>query len=612
MEQLGYSQQINIHPWNYEMYVNVDKANVIFHQMKDVVAPYKLLIFSDTAMFARPFLQNMDKHACNIIIYLTNRFNYGIRLVYGSNEADEAYYDLYKASSENPRVSFIADNRYDQQYASSFGIKFWFCDLVRLIPKLPDNNIIMPTKNKFFIYNRANLIWRYESRLRDLAIDFDIYGNDFQPYKDKEQICDYIGILHLPYQENIQSLAENLCYNIIYFIPTSKFLLELIDTHAWYVWEERYTCKSRESLELSVNMAEWYQPDMAGLFEYFDTWDELAEKFKKYNKFTASQLSYHPDYIAKKSAIYTYKNLNNKVNLGKWVSLLQSTYKKRPTVIFYIGRKIDPELESLLIVNSPAIIVFNNESNTSIHVEIMGKREKYDIWTKYYTVNQINIDFIKQMALDNTFNSDHFMFINMDSLDSLDHVGGGIFEICEIIENSEIPDKIKIFANIENSNPIDFNEPKSLMSGSWEALKTQRDPTPKDLLKYYGVKGDILANYKTPRNSINLILNYSNKLLDSNDTVGTYKILQYLEPYFRDETIGGRDSPYVNQYLFQHIITDYYNNNKLLLDYVIELINYKLDGTGVSVGIDKKTLDLLNYNRSNLNFYTNRNLLKFQ
>ena len=96
-------------------------------------------------------------------------------------------------------------------------------------------------------------------------------------------------------------------------------------------------------------------------------------------------------------------------------------------------------------------------------------------------------------------------------------------------------------------------------------------------------------------------------MLDSNDTAGTFTILQYLEPYFRDETIGGRNSPYANQYLFQHIITDYYNNNKLLLDYVIELINYKLEGGG----IDKETIDLLNYNRRNLEFYANRNLLKF-
>jgi hypothetical protein len=186
-------------------------------------------------------------------------------------------------------------------------ICFLYDKCINLTPQLCDKiHLPQPENYKFFIYNRGTKIENYQNILKNHNIEYDVFGPNYSRYKDSEEICQYKGFIHLPYQVNIQSLWENLGYYIIYFIPSKRFIKELIASESWYYWEEK---DRSQFLEESLDLSEWYIDENKCLFEYFDSWDELELKSKNIT----------PDYLfEKKQIIKDFMMKNNEQNLIKW------------------------------------------------------------------------------------------------------------------------------------------------------------------------------------------------------------------------------------------------------------------------------------------------------
>jgi hypothetical protein len=291
---------------NNSYYYSEPIANKIWEYYSDKLNNINVIIFTDTSMIARPFLQNIDKHNCLLIVYITNRFDWGI---WGFK--DEEYYKLYSELSNNKRVIFCADNNYDQYYAMSYNIKFMYEDSIKLTP-LITNNIKEHIIDKFFIYNRGTHIKNYKKYLKENEINYDLFGEGYDRYKDNEHICEYKGFIHLPYQTNIQSLWENLGYFIIYYIPSKNFITELInDPNSWYYWEEKN--RPYDMLIKSIELSEWYNPDNQELFEYFDSWTDLKNKI---------QINNQTYIFEKKHKIKTFIENSNNINIQKWKNIL--------------------------------------------------------------------------------------------------------------------------------------------------------------------------------------------------------------------------------------------------------------------------------------------------
>jgi hypothetical protein len=219
-------------------------------------------------------------------------------------------------------VKYIADNRYDQYYCEKHGINFHFNDLVRLTPYIIPEPILPSSENnyKFFIQNRGTHINSYRNILNEFNIDYELFGEGFQRYRDRKQICEYIGILHLPYQVNIQSLWENLGYGIIYFIPSKRFLMELVETCSWYYWEERN--QSAELKAKSFELCEWYAEDVCQVFEYFDSWAELANKYQTFTQLANNHAHYSNIYNQRKTEIINIAKHSNSIHIEKWRQIL--------------------------------------------------------------------------------------------------------------------------------------------------------------------------------------------------------------------------------------------------------------------------------------------------
>lgn len=512
--------------WNYSYYINESQANEIFQVYKDEITPYDILLFSDTAMYGRPFLQNIENHPCQIIFYITNRFDWGIW-----NISDDSFYKLYSTLSRNNRVIFISDNRYDKYYAQERGIYFPLEDYLRLVPFV-SSTLIIPDINtssnnnkfKFLIQNRGTDIKFYSDILNNYNIQYDIFDSNNR-YRDKEHICEYLGILHLPYQVNIQSLWENLGYGIIHFIPSKRFIMELLKNTEWYYWEER----NRE--EKSIEFSEWYASDLENCFIYFDNWQDL---YCKYNsiislKNESGNEVYPKWYIEKKQTILEKVKENNKSTLSKWVNIFMRLFEQKPTIVsmFYNIRSMDGDLSDyhrkketfyslakkfILSLNMPLFLCMDAddielinmiretrkekglENITYLYFEkfentyfykyidrIKEMQSKYIIHNgnlrhetpRYITLNNNKFHFIEKAIEINPFCSNKFLWLDM----GINHVAQKPFEILNW--QYQIPEKIKqicINPYLENILPkeifhnIYHHTAGGLFSGSKEYL----------------------------------------------------------------------------------------------------------------------------------------------
>jgi len=249
----------------------------------------------------------------------------------------------------------------------------------------------------------------------------------------------------------------------------------------------------------------------------------------------------------------------------------------------------------------------------------------------YVILNNNKFDCIDKAIELNPFDSSHFIWMDF----GINHVAQNVERINDWILC--IPDKIKqlcINPYIENISPkkyfefIYHNMAGGLFSGSIENMKkysllfknkteeiyrdnwyqldeavmtivNRENPDLFDL--YYGDYVGIVSNYLSPIRDIELILIGSQKCLDTNKLKESYHILYYCLKYFQENP----NSNLAFKYIEQNIIVDYYCNNKLLLQGVINLINIKIKSSNIED--NEKIHTLLKNNKGNINFYENKN-----
>ena len=248
----------------------------------------------------------------------------------------------------------------------------------------------------------------------------------------------------------------------------------------------------------------------------------------------------------------------------------------------------------------------------------------------YIILNNNKFDCIDEATELNPFDSTHFLWMDF----GINHVAETTERIHEWI--FDIPDKIKqlcINPYTENTSQkehfqlIYHNMAGGLFSGSknnikkyselfkqkteqiyneeWyqidEAVMTMVQRENPDLFDlFYGDYQGIVCNYVYPIHNIDLILRGSQKCLDYNRIKEAFDILVYCLKYFE---INPNCIHFYN-FIQQNIITNYFFNNKLLLDEVIKLINSKKQSTNIQ---DIQQINsLLENNKVNIEFYQNK------
>jgi hypothetical protein len=121
---------------------------------------------------------------------------------------------------------------------------------------------------------------------------------------------------------------------------------------------------------------------------------------------------------------------------------------------------------------------------------------------------------------------------------------------------------------------------------------------------YYGDYPGIISNYLRPFHNIELIIRIVQKYINYDKAREAFNTLCYCKNYFSENP----DHPCIYQYIQQHIIVDYYHNNRLLLESVIDLIHLKQKIENSNDNKKTQINILLENNKNNIDFYENAHL----
>jgi hypothetical protein len=288
--------------------VSHQRAHDVWNRHKDFFAQFDAVITSDTVPLSRIFLQNGWSKP--LIIWMCNRFDY---TDWGSSRQgfpDDEYYALLKEATQKQNVYFIAYNEFEYVYGKSRGIDFG-TQIITPSGKFKNKakqSMVPADINKaetFFIPPRNNDIQLLDQCKRlGIPCYRGIYNGpaDLQGFK---------GVIHVPYAWSNLALFENIQLGLPYFIPTKRFMLELLSTgRAWW--------PNVEYMYQWAEVSEWYNPTHQSWFIFFDSWDDLKTKINsthfenQRNTIAKIGAEHTADVLAQWRLLFDMINPNNK------------------------------------------------------------------------------------------------------------------------------------------------------------------------------------------------------------------------------------------------------------------------------------------------------------
>jgi hypothetical protein len=240
-------------------------------------AQYDLVITSDTAPLARPFLQH--GYQGPLLIWVCNRFDYADEATNRCGFPDPEFYDLFRAALNKPRVAIVPWTHFESVY----------CAFRRVSLR---ETAIKPTG----IYARKSLDTNYsedprcfviprhnETIMMDLPAKLNainIPAVTFN-YTNPSEIIQFKAVITIPYSWSTQAGFANAGVGLTTFIPTQQFLKKLFTGNNWFF-------PNLGLATANLDFAESYDPSNAGFYRQFDSWDDLSTQLQSFQKEAAA------------------------------------------------------------------------------------------------------------------------------------------------------------------------------------------------------------------------------------------------------------------------------------------------------------------------------------
>lgn len=246
---------------------NMSKERSISYYQKhrEHIESFDAVIVSETTALCRVFLESDYKKP--LIVWVYNRFDYHDAATNDCNFPDIGYYEIIKdAILSRPNVKFLFSTIFEKYYMEN-----------KLAIECPGSIMkpsgilnLYPTRikqfgNTFFVgdFHNDTLMINLSEELKTLNIDV------FQSrLSDPRILRHYKGLVHIPNSWTSILLFQCIFMNVPMFIPSKRFFMELKKKHSNFFWHPPYS-------DENIEMSEWYNPEMAKHFIYFDSFEEL-------------------------------------------------------------------------------------------------------------------------------------------------------------------------------------------------------------------------------------------------------------------------------------------------------------------------------------------------
>lgn len=264
---IGHEVTVQNADWNYNM--GRELADKLWIKHRNFYESFDVIVTSDTAPLSRIFMR--DAFVGKLIIWVCNRFDYADQSSNNCGFPDPTYYDDFRKMIVLPNTKVFSYTPFEHAYAKKYRGVDWGTETIKpcaTVMKLNGQDAFpngMLKKDAFLVtrYHNDNIFMKLSDRCSSLGIQN--YGGE---YAGPQELNGIRGIIHIPYAWSNLALFENLNLGNIYFIPSKEFLLKL-SSQGNFFWSPPFDTSL-------LHLAEWYQPEHANIFAYFNNWDHLC------------------------------------------------------------------------------------------------------------------------------------------------------------------------------------------------------------------------------------------------------------------------------------------------------------------------------------------------
>jgi len=272
MERLGF--QVT----NYKFTDNVftitkEIADEFWYANVDVFNSFDYILISDTAPLSRTFLQHIDELSAKLVIWICNRFDYGM-------QAEPEYYTLFKSATHHKNVKIVPSTFFEKVWCLKNGIDILNTEVINPLGKHSNDDNI-PKSNVF-----SEMYGDYKE-LPDADVIVPFYRNDthffkLADYLQSKNLSVYNGTFHtvdqLKKYSAFVTLPDTFCkwfsfeaiHNNIPVVLPSKRLLSKLCKVPDYLFNVTGYGGAEQLTEDVISLSEWYNPKFNSCRYYFD------------------------------------------------------------------------------------------------------------------------------------------------------------------------------------------------------------------------------------------------------------------------------------------------------------------------------------------------------
>lgn len=276
--------------------ISQDEARSIWSECKDIFNSYDIIITSDIAALSRIFLENLGEVNAHIIVWICNRISICM-------DKEQEYFELLR-SAPTDKVTLVPYTEFERFWAGQFGI---FVTEETIQPCGYPPRYAREIEHIF----RSSVDNLHKGELLEDISDAEAaelfvilnYGNsrDFidlegllksagikairRSFHDLATLKRFRGIIHLPDAFSKFLAAEILHLKLPMFVPSPKFLMELVNTPKYFFNIHGY---GGRLAPVHVGLCDWY--NYKGGRIYFNSFDDLIMRLRSLGPSEVKQL----------------------------------------------------------------------------------------------------------------------------------------------------------------------------------------------------------------------------------------------------------------------------------------------------------------------------------
>lgn len=299
------SQDYHIKANNWEKCLNSDKdIDLFYRKHKNELNKYQGFVVTHTPSFILLY----EKFRKPIIVINSCRYENPFKNnIKKWNNLSQKLKNLYK----NKLLYIVSNNKADRDYLKlGTGIQSEHIpSLCLYIDKKYKGN-----KYKLLIFDKFNIIEENDLMIKKQNALGKSYKN--------EELMEYKGIIHIPYEISTMSIFEQYSCNIPLFFPSKKYLYKLIKEQKVKLqskYSSIYPVKFNEALQNNIDFIFWveradfYDTENMKHITYFDSIEHLNYLLKNSNYTQISKNMENHNKLRKKICLEKWKKLIKKV-----------------------------------------------------------------------------------------------------------------------------------------------------------------------------------------------------------------------------------------------------------------------------------------------------------